>query len=305
MSRSPHPKSTHGFATDIVAAVLDEALSCPGRPPVFGIAGLQGSGKSTLSAQLVQSGRARGLNVVALSIDDFYLTRRERLALGKQVHPLLATRGPPGTHDVALACRSIDALRKWKWEKWGQSEVSRAKRLSQPVHQAREIHSDPIFPISVRLPRFDKIADRRLPPSRWRVIRDKPDLIVFEGWFLKVPAESARALRQPLNALERDDDATGIWRRYCNDALGGYVPLWQRLDRLLFLQGPGFEVVPTWRWQQEQTLQAANPQRQAMRRSEVERFVLFFERVSRQALRTLPALAERTLRIDARRQLLP
>lgn len=273
MRSAPHPKSLRGYGPDVVAGILDLALTCPGRTPVFGIAGLQGTGKSTLSAQLVQAGHARGLSIVALSIDDFYLTRRERLALGRHVHPLLATRGPPGSHDVALACRTIDALRRLR---------------------AGSV---------VRLPRFDKIGDRRLPPSRWPVVRRKPDLIVFEGWFLKVPAESEQALRRPLNTLERNDDPDGVWRQFCNRALAAYTPLWQRLDRLLFLQGPGFEVVPTWRWQQEQTLQAANPHRRAMSRAEVERFVLFFERVSRQALRTLPGIADHTLRIDADRQL--
>jgi len=274
MSRTTHPKSSRGYAPEVVTTILDLALTCPGRSPVFAIAGLQGTGKSTLSAQLVEAGRARALDVIALSIVDFYLTRRERLALGRRVHPLLATRGPPGTHDIALACRTIDALRRM-----------RAGAV-------------------VRLPRFDKIGDRRLPPSRWRVVRKKPDLIVFEGWFLKVPAESERALRPALNSLERDDDEDGVWRRYCNQALHAYEPLWRRFDMLLFLHGPGFEVVPTWRWQQEQTLQSANPQRRAMNRAEVERFVLFFERVSRQALRTLPAIAERTLRIDAQRRIL-
>jgi D-glycerate 3-kinase len=272
MSATTHPNSRRGFAPDVVAAVLDMALTSAGRPPVFGIAGLQGTGKSTLAAQLAQAGHARGIDVVVLSIDDFYLTRRERLALGRHVHPLLATRGPPGTHDVGLACRTIDALRRMR------------------------------AGTRVRLPRFDKIGDRRLPPSRWRSVRKKPDLIVFEGWFLKVPAEPEQRLRRPLNALERDHDPDGTWRRYCNRALGHYAPLWQRLDYLLFLRGPGFEIVPDWRWQQERTLQAAQPRRCAMNRADVERFVLFFERVSRQALRSLPTIADRTLRIDARRR---
>jgi D-glycerate 3-kinase len=40
-----------------------------------------------------------------------------------------------------------------------------------------------------------------------------------------------------------------------------------------------------------------------MTRPQIERFVQFFERVSRQALRTLPAIAERTVRLDAQRRL--
>lgn len=273
--RPPHPRHVNpsaGYAPSFVAGILAEALAAPGEPPVYGIAGLQGTGKSTLSAQLAASAATQGKRVVVLSIDDFYLTRRERLALGRRVHPLLATRGPPGTHDVALACATIDALRTLR-----DGET-------------------------VRLPRFDKIADRRLPPSKWTRVTARPDLIVFEGWFLKVPPQAANELAAPLNPLERDEDPDATWRSYCNAALAGYAPLWSRIDRLLFLRGPGFEVVPEWRWQQECTLQAAHPDRQAMNRTQVLRFVQFFERVSRQALRTLPAVADRTLRLDARRQ---
>ncbi|MGH8029909.1 MAG: kinase [Arenimonas sp.] len=264
-----------GYPNDFVADWLDRALALPrhrGRPPVFAIAGLQGTGKSTLAAQIQALGAHRGLRVAVLSIDDFYLGRRERRALGRDVHPLLATRGPPGTHDVALACATVDALRALR-----RGDIA-------------------------RLPRFDKIADRRLRASRWTKVGERPDLVVFEGWFLKVPPEENAALAIPLNALERDEDPHGTWRRYCNARLRHYDRLWRRLDYLLFLQGPGFEQVPAWRWQQERTLQAKHPGRRAMARAEVERFVLFFERVSRQALRTLPALADATVRLDARRR---
>lgn len=281
MALRTHPLSAHrepveprqGYPPDFVAAALDDALSIAAtRPAVYGIAGLQGSGKSTLAAQMVALAKTRGLSVVALSIDDFYLGRRERMRLGRTVHPLLATRGPPGTHEVTLACATIDALQ-----------------------ERREV--------GVALPRFDKIADRRWPPSRWPRVHHRPDLIVFEGWFLKVPAQMHSELVAPLNALERDEDPDGIWRGYVNQALANeYTALWQRIDRLLFLRGPGFEIVPQWRWQQEVALQAAQPGRRAMDRAAVERFVLFFERVSRQALRTLPAIAGRTIHLDAMRR---
>ena len=97
------------------------------------------------------------------------------------------------------------------------------------------------------------------PPSRWPRAPAGARLVVFEGWFHKVPAEDEAALAEPINALERDEDAQGTWRTYCNDALGRYAPLWARLDTLTWLRGPGFEVVPGWRWQQELTLQAAHP----------------------------------------------
>ncbi|GAA5005121.1 kinase [Pseudoluteimonas lycopersici] len=267
MASRTHSPSPAGYSEPFVAAVLDDALAHDLR--VYAIAGLQGSGKSTLSAQVAALAATRGLRAVVLSIDDFYLGRRERLALGREVHPLLATRGAPGSHDVPLAIDTIDALREGR---------------------------------AAKLPRFDKIADRRLPPSKWPTARDT-DLVLFEGWFQKVPAQTDAELVSPLNALERDEDADGTWRRWCNAVLGrNYPPLWERIDRMLFLEGPGFEIVPEWRWQQEVTLQKANPDRQAMTHAQVLRFVQFFERVSRQALRTLPAIADRHVRLDATRR---
>ena len=262
-----HPPLAPGYDPAFVSMVLDDALAH--RASVYGIGGLQGTGKSTLSAQVASLAKTRSLRVEVLSIDDFYLDHEQRLQLARDVHPLLATRGPPGTHDVPLACAVIDTLRAG-----GQTQ----------------------------LPSFDKISDRQLPVSQWPHA-DVADLVILEGWFLKTPAQTPAELIAPLNTIERDEDGEGIWRRYCNTALGrDYPALWQRIDRLLWLQGPGFEVVPEWRWQQEVTLQTANTDRQAMTRPQVERFVQFFERVSRQALRTLPEIAERTIRLDANRK---
>lgn len=261
----PTHKPGKGYAPEFVARAYQAALDAA--HPVFAIAGLQGTGKSTLSAQIAHLAAGRGRKVVALSIDDFYLGHAARQRLGREVHPLCATRGVPGTHDVALACDVLDGLAAGR---------------------------------RVALPRFDKIADDRLPEAQWPV--ERADLVILEGWFLKVPPQPAAELAEPLNALERNEDPDGTWRRWSNDALANdYPALWKRLPRLLFLQGPGFDVVPQWRWQQEETLQAQHPDRKAMSHPQVMRFVQFFERVSRQAMRTLPGIADRTIRLDAER----
>ncbi len=273
MSPVPHSFSSRRFNPALVAQALDEALASATGTPVLAISGLQGSGKSTLAAQVVELARSRGLQAAALSIDDTYLTRSQRQRLADRVHPLLVTRGPPGTHELPLALSTLDAA-----------------RAGQPF----------------ALPRFDKLADDRLPASQWQRIERPLDLLVFEGWFLGTPPEADDALAVPLNALECDADSEGIWRRWCNQALADdYPALWQRFDRLWFLQPPGFAVVPHWRWQQEQAMQQASPERTAMSRAQVERFVQFYERVSRQALRTLPDIADRVVPLDAKRQPLP
>jgi len=268
---SPIPTGT-GFDDGLVQHLLARALALPAEVPMLGISGLQGSGKSTLARQLVAAARQQGLHAVALSLDDFYLGRRERRELSRRVHPLLAQRGPPGTHDVGLACRTLDALQEM-----------------QPGGE-------------VRVPRFDKLTDTRLPPPRWIRVREPPRLIVFEGWFLGVRPQPAQALIEPVNRMEREHDADGRWRRWCNHSLNDYAALWQRLDWLCWLKAPGFEIVRDWRWQQEYTLQQLQPRRRAMDRAQVDDFILAFERISRHAQDTLAGIADETIELDERRR---
>ena len=267
MAPSLHPSHAHAFDRGFVQRVLDDVLGHGAR--IYGITGPQGSGKSTLAAQLAGAAAGRGLRMASVSIDDFYLDHDARQALARDIHPLLATRGPPGTHDITLACETLDAL-----------------RAGRPAP----------------LPRFDKLTDRRLPRTQWPLL-EGADLVVFDGWFLRTPPQPEAELADPVNALERDGDPDGSWRRWCNDALArDYPPLWQRIDRLLLLQPPAFEVVPGWRWDQEQALREADPQRRGMDRAGVERFVRHFERVSRHGLRALPDIADVAVSLDAHRR---
>ncbi|MCX7556104.1 kinase [Xanthomonadaceae bacterium JHOS43] len=239
-------------------------------PFLLGISGVQGSGKSTLAAALVQ--QARNFDAVALSLDDVYFTRGERQALARHVHPLFATRGVPGTHDLALLHATLDAL-----------------ATASPMAPAL-------------LPRFDKGQDDRLPSHQWPRIETPPRLIVLEGWCLGVPPQADSALPAPINALERDEDPHGQWRGHVNAQLAGsYADLWQRIDRLVLLQAPSFEVVTRWREEQETALRRrAAPQ--AMDAGTLQRFIAHYERLSRHALACLPALADVTIALDAERR---
>lgn len=267
MTQATHPE---GFPDVLVGEALAAARALPARTPVFAITGLQGSGKSTLAHQIAMQAEASGLRVAVLSLDDLYLTRAQRMRLATEVHPLLATRGPPGTHDVALGCQVLDALRAGE---------------------------------HIALPRFDKLADDRLPTTGWPRMPERADLVLFEGWCLKAMPEDDIALSAPVNALERDEDSDGAWRRHCNDALRrDYPALWSRIDTLWFLQPPGFGIVRTWRWQQEQAMLARDPDRTGMDRAQLDRFIQHYERTSRHLLATLPGMADRTIRLDEARQ---
>ena len=128
-----------------LAALLVESFSAT-RARRVGLAGGQGTGKSTLARLLEQAGALLGLRVCTLALDDYYLTCAERLALAARVHPLFETRGPPGTHDVALLREHLVALDR---------------------------------PGAIDVPRFDKGRDDR---NGSRHIEGPYDLVVVEGW---------------------------------------------------------------------------------------------------------------------------
>lgn len=271
VSGSTAPSSPDQLAQHLLRLIAPQ-LDGRDAPFVLGISGLQGSGKSTLARHLVEQMPAG--QAVAVSLDDVYLDRNQRAALAHQIHPLFATRGVPGTHAVALLETTLTAL----------------------------AHASPERPVP--LPRFDKGHDEPAAKVDWPVITVPPRLVVLEGWCLGLPPESDDALRQPLNALERDEDPHGLWRGHVNAQLAGtYVRLWQRIDHLLLLQAPAFAVVEAWRDQAERELRRQGAP-QAMDTRTLKRFIVHYERLSRHALTVLPILADTVVALDAERKVL-
>lgn len=237
---------------------------------MLGINGAQGSGKSTLAAFLVSHlAEHHGLSAVAVSLDDFYLSRAARAQLAATVHPLLITRGVPGTHDVQRGIACLRAL---------------------PRLQPGEVCA---------LPSFSKASDDTLGPEHDRLIAQAPDLVLFEGWCVGTPPQHATALAAPINELERREDPDGIWRRYVNQQLAGpYAEWFALLDALVYLQVPGWEQVRQWRAQQELETAASNQGQSALLDVGLrERFMQHYQRLTDHGLEALPPRADAILRI--------
>jgi D-glycerate 3-kinase len=254
---------------DGLAEALAERIAAAGRaaPLIVGLTGGQGSGKSTLAAQAPAALAARGLRAAVLSLDDFYLTKAERQRLAREVHPLLATRGVPGTHDVALGVEVLASL-------------GRAAETT--------------------IPRFDKASDDRAPPSEWRRFEGPADVIVFEGWCVGARPQPPEALAAPINDLERTQDPDGVWRRYANDALAGpYRGLFDPIGFQALLLAPSFDVILGWRQQQEHDLIASGGKGQSD--AQLALFVQYYERLTRWMAAEMPARADVVARLDQER----
>jgi len=236
------------------------------QPVLIGINGAQGSGKTTLCRFLRVLLVEHNLRSVTVSLDDLYLTRAERRALAADVHPLFATRGVPGTHDIALGEAILDDLLAGR---------------------------------TAALPRFDKAADDRAEMRR--LVEPPIDVVLLEGWCVGAVPQPAEALREPVNRLEADEDHDGVWRGEVNRRLAtDYAALFARIDLLVALEVESFEAVYRNRKLQEDKLAAANPSGVAiMDDTALDRFLMHYERLTRWMLEEVPARADVLVRIGS------
>lgn len=252
-----------------LAHALANLAASKGRTLVVGLTGLQGCGKSTAASAISELlANETTLRSLVVSLDDLYLTRAERAELAHRVHPLLATRGPPGTHDLDLGLDLIERLR------FGAGTAT-------PV------------------PRFDKARDERVPITEWSRFTGPADVLLIEGWCLGLPAEHPDSLARPVNKLETEDDAAGVWRNYCNRQLAGpYQDFFAQLDCVVALCPPSFDHIRRWRLAQERQLRRLRGSDLGMDDQQVERFIMHFERLSRHALGAYGAIADAIYFLD-------
>ncbi len=249
------------------------ALKKPDGMLVLGINGAQGSGKSTL-AEIIKRicNHQYGWTVAVLSLDDLYLSCSARQKLAADVHPLLMTRGVPGTHDVRLGLQIISQLSNLKS---GQT---------------------------MRLPRFDKARDEPFPEKSRREQQGPVDLLVFEGWCVCADAQAEAELVEACNVLEAKEDADGVWRQFVNRQLREcYPPLFAFVDVLMYLNVPDMDAVSRWRSEQEEKLALLeeNTARKLMDAVAMTRFIRHFERLTKYQRVRLPEISDVVCTLDA------
>ena len=152
-------------------------------PLMVGISAPQGCGKTTLVDFMHDLFALDDLHCVVMSLDDFYLTRKDQLQLAEKFpeNRMLQYRGNAGSHDMPLVLETLDALQNQR--------------------------------LPAAIPRFDKALfdgkGDRSPRDQWSSVTRPVDVVLFEGWMLGFQAvgrPAARAL-EALSPREAAEDS--------------------------------------------------------------------------------------------------
>ena len=254
-----------------LAKVITKKITQSSTPVVIGISGAQGTGKTTLSYLLSQLLTKQQFKIARFSLDDFYLTKNERNLLASQEHPLLCTRGVPGTHDTGMLLTKLHGL------------------LNQKENQ------------NIKIPKFNKADDERALEGNWSTVKGSVDAIFMDGWFVGATPLDPKMLEDPINELEKTEDITREWRKFINKQLSGnYQKIFSQINFLIFLEAPSFSQIYGWRKLQEEKLRKRSPTAHGlMDDDQLFRFIQHYERLTQHCLAILPELADVIFLLDS------
>ena len=230
-----------------------------GKTLFLGLSGGQGTGKTTTTGILkiiLKKFFKRRIHVS--SIDDFYKALDDRDKISNKIHPLLKTRGVPGTHDINLVKNFFNIIRKKKFKK-------------------------------IKIPKFEKAMDNRLEKKYWFNIKQKPEIVILEGWCVGARPQSNSLIKRQINILEKYEDKDLKWRKYVNEKLKKeYKNLFAMIDHFIFIKIPNFNMVLKWRVLQEKKLkEKSHLNKKIMTYNEIKRFIMFYERITLQMMKDL------------------
>jgi D-glycerate 3-kinase len=198
------------------------------------------------------------------------------MKLSKRVHPMLLTRGVPGTHDIE---KMLNFFKKAK-----------SKNFTR-----------------LKLPTFNKAIDDRSNKRKWYNLKDKPDVIIFEGWCVGAKSEKNNTLKKSINSMEKAKDQKQIWRKYVNQQLKSkYKNLYSQLNCLIYLKAKNFSLLQKWRLKQERKLWLNSKKKsnlKIMSTGDVMNFMQTYQRITQNMFRYVPKYASIILNLNSNHQI--
>ena len=233
----------------------------------FILSGSQGIGKTTLIKILEKNfEKYYKKKILTLSLDDFYFNKKERLQLSNSIHPLLITRGVPGTHNIN---EIFEIIKKFKKNQY-----------------------------PLKIPLFDKLTDRR--KRNKKIVKKKADILIFEGWCCGCPPINKNYLYKNINFIEKKYDKNYLWRNYYNNLLiKEYSRMFKKFDKMIYLKPPSFKQILKWRTKQEKDLLKKNKKiKKGMNMKQIAVFIQHYEKITKWMIKTLPKKADLTVYVN-------
>tara|TARA_B100001113_G_scaffold144940_1_gene118671 strand:- start:302 stop:892 length:591 start_codon:yes stop_codon:yes gene_type:complete len=189
---------------------------------------------------------------------------------------MLMTRGVPGTHDIKIM---LDFFR--------QAKIKNFRKI--------------------KIPKFNKAIDDRFPKKNWYNIKQRPDVIIFEGWCVGARSENSNTLKKAINSLERVNDKKLIWRKYVNNQLKtSYKKLYSQLNCLIYLKAKNFSLLQKWRMKQENKLWLKTKKKsnhKIMSKGDVINFMQTYQRITQNMFKYAPKYSTIILNLNSNHQI--
>ncbi len=257
-------KFSKKYIEDKLLPIINYICSSKSKKFLFG--GSQGIGKSSF-INIISKTIEKFYNkkVLLLSLDNYYLSKKQRLLLSEKTHHLLMTRGVPGTHDIVKLIKNIN---KFNQEK---------------------------YPITI--PLFDKLIDDKSKSKK--TINTKCDILFLEGWCCGSSEIPKKFLYRNVNYLEKINDPNNQWRNFYNNKLKvEYKTLFKLFDELIFLKTSSFNNVYKWRLKQEKNNQSKNKKSKRMSAKEIKVFVQHYEKITKWMMKDLNKKAQIVIKFE-------
>ena len=257
-------KFSKKYIKDKLIPIINYICSSKSKKFLFG--GSQGIGKSSFINIISKTiEKFYDKKILLLSLDNYYLTKKQRLLLSKKIHKLLVTRGVPGTHNIKELVKNVKQFNQEK------------------------------YPITT--PQFDKLIDDKIKLNK--TIKTKCDILFLEGWCCGSSEIPKKFLYKNINNLEKINDPKNQWRNFYNNKLKiEYKKLFKLFDELIFLKTSSFDNVYKWRLKQEKTNRSKNKKLKRMSANEIKVFVQHYEKITKWMIKDLNKKAQIVIQFE-------